>query len=132
PDGSFPVTNSEKGILRLNIEQKYEDNNNKSKISCISGGAANNIVPELCEAKIEHMSVNEIKSHLNEFDLMENIEIESSNGEIIVKAIGKTSHSSVPENGENAITILLNFLHSLPLETDPLVPFLKFYTNYYD
>lgn len=79
PDGSFPVLNSEKGMVHLKFSAPFTD----SDISEIRGGSVINAIPDKCR-----------------------ITFAGSDGTTLCYG-GKAAHGSRPENGVNAITKFL-------------------------
>lgn len=91
PDADFPATYGEKGILQLAASMDAE----KSGFAEIEGGEAANMVADYARAVLCDGTV--------------------------LKTRGKSAHGSMPEQGENAITALME----QAAEKD--VPFAKFY-----
>lgn len=79
PDGSFPVLNSEKGMVHLKFSAPFADGD----ISEIHGGSVINAIPDKCR-----------------------ITFAGSDGTTLSYG-GKAAHGSRPENGVNAITKFL-------------------------
>ncbi len=88
PDGDYPVISLEKGMIRLKLSAEFTDG--KSKIMKLEAGEVINAVPAKAEAIPE--------------GLHDTVRIE-----------GKNAHASTPEQGENALTKLLQFLINSPL-----------------
>ncbi len=116
PDGSYPLINIEKGMLRIKLSHKLGD-----KLVSISGGAMVNAVPETASAKVR-ISAGELKNavaeglknavagHYAEFD------ITMENDICVITAYGKSAHASTPELGINALTALLEILAKCGIE----------------
>jgi len=116
PDGSFPVVNIEKGRLGADFYCSWEEDSGLPRILSIQGGIKSNVVPGLAEAVIEGLSA----------DLAEKIAMEISQATkasftwkenenlITITAIGENAHASHPEDGNNALTALLELLTRLP------------------
>ncbi len=111
PDGDFPLINGEKGILIGNF---YSKNTN---IIDIYGGTSFNTVAKECTIKVEKDSFDENKF----LDFIE------SNGLIAsvikddvwtIKVLGKSSHSSMPQLGKNAISFALEGLKNSGFNDD--------------
>ena len=88
PDGDYPVINLEKGMMRLKLSAEFTDG--KSQIMKLEAGNVINAVPAKAEAIPE--------------GLHQTITIE-----------GRNAHASTPEQGENALTKLLQSLINSPL-----------------
>ncbi len=108
PDGSFPVINVEKGMMRSAFSGAYES----GSVVRFKGGSIPNAVPDSAEAEVSGIPADVINAAVKadtsgaEFTL---------NGNTIT-AKGKSAHASTPEAGTNAITALISLLNRLPLE----------------
>lgn len=92
PDGEFPLCNIEKGFADVRIEIPIEKSmNGEIIIKSINGGVIPNIIPDKCVAVLENKT-----------------------NEITLTTTGKATHSSIPENGVNAIVSMCTFLDTLP------------------
>lgn len=111
PDGSYPVINAEKGMVRGEFTKPIESWGQKT-ICSFSGGTVINAVPELSYAKVRGFDKNEIAEIFRkipgvEFSLEEN-------GDIIdITCRGKSAHASQPEGGKNAVTAMIALLGML-------------------
>ncbi|MCH5194554.1 MAG: Sapep family Mn(2+)-dependent dipeptidase [Oscillospiraceae bacterium] len=112
PDGSYPLINAEKGMLRISYTAKLSPD-----IISVNGGAAINAVPEFAEAVINAGSVD--TSHYKDrFDGV-TIVSEAEGDKIKLTARGKSAHASTPESGKNAVTALLTVLSEI--SGDPVI-----------
>ena len=98
PDGSYPVINTEKGMLRISYKAKLSD-----KIVSISGGTVINAVPEYAEAVLCEVNVDTAKYR---FDGV-TVSAEQCGENVKLITRGKSAHASTPEAGANAVTALL-------------------------
>lgn len=105
PDGSYPLINAEKGMLRISYAGKI------SPDISIKGGGAINAVPESAEAILNTVSAD-ISPYENRFDGVK-ISAEPLGDKIKITAVGKSAHASTPESGRNAITALLTVLSEI-------------------
>ena len=98
PDGSYPVINAEKGLMRASYTGAISE-----KIVSIKGGTVVNAVPEYAEAVLAGAAVDTAKYSF------EGITLEAENCGENVKLIAKgvSAHASLPEGGKNAVTALL-------------------------
>lgn len=113
PDGEFPVVNIEKGRLPGEFNAAFDDDGEKRLVS-ISAGTKVNVVPPKAKAVIEGFTIDEVEKHAKKvqektgikftYDLVPEFEI---------TALGANAHASTPENGNNAITGLLELLGKL-------------------
>lgn len=125
PDGEFPVVNIEKGRLQGEFSAALEDAGDKRLVS-IEAGTKVNVVPPKAKAVIEGFSIGEVeekaKAVTNEtgikfsFDLVPVFEI---------TALGANAHASTPENGNNAITGLLELLCRLDFSPSKKIETIK-------
>lgn len=117
PDASFPVINVEKGSLSGKFSGEFELSNSLPRIVSVTSGTKSNIVPGKAEAVIEGITADVLEqkalSMEQEIGIRFQIRWESENLAAIT-AIGQGAHASTPEDGKNALTGLLTFLHSLP------------------
>ena len=93
PDGSFPVINIEKGMVRSGFSGSLDGSGN---IASMSGGNIPNAVPDRACAEI--------------FDSAESAE--NDTGECVsVLCRGKAAHASSPQAGVNAVTKLISYIN---------------------
>ncbi len=105
PDADFPVINIEKGGLHSPFESKFEEDNNLPRVVSMTSGVKVNVVPDTAIAVVEGFSEEEINLKFT-FD---------KDGESwVIKAKGAGAHASTPENGNNALTGMLQLLTSMP------------------
>ncbi len=106
PDGSYPVINAEKGMLRVSYRVAV-----CPEIISLSGGKAVNAVPEYAEAVLDIPDAD-----ISEYTLKFNgvtITAEYSDGKTKITAKGKGAHASTPENGANAVTALISVVSEI-------------------
>jgi len=136
PDAEYPIINGEKGIVTCKYRRAFTQGK-KLCLKFISGGIAANVVPDYAEALliVPESRAEEINAKAKNTDriLSDRISIEKISDEknentIVIKASGISAHGSTPEKGVNAISILLEFLHSLNFQGD-LGEFLDFTHN---
>ncbi|MGN1135882.1 MAG: dipeptidase PepV [Oscillospiraceae bacterium] len=104
PDGSFPLINIEKGMMRIKLSHPLGD-----KLIAISGGAMVNAVPENAKAEVR-ISAETVKNAAKDRSSDIKFDIKEENGTVFVSAYGKSAHASTPELGVNALTALLELL----------------------
>ena len=101
PDASFPAIFAEKGCVYFDLSTDAA----ASGILSISGGTASNAVPESCRAQVK-----------------------AKDGRIItLEASGVAAHASLPEQGENAISKLMEQLYALHMAGELDCPAAVFY-----
>lgn len=125
PDAYFPIVTSEKGILTFELTHKVSPSE-KYKLEYIKGGKKSNIVPDICEVKISFKD----KSFLNNFNNEDlnnvyNIETLENEDSILIKSFGKSAHASTPEEGDNAVCKMMEYLYKVLNFNDDFTVFLK-------
>ncbi|MBX0359089.1 dipeptidase PepV [Halobacillus sp. Nhm2S1] len=115
PDASFPVIHAEKGLLDSYITYPVPENKGETKVVSVHGGDRLNMVPDEAVAWIESpLNIEKVfNDYSAEYKLEGTVKSAAGRYEVIVK--GNAVHASKPEEGLNAITALLRFLQSLPL-----------------
>lgn len=98
PDGSYPVINAEKGLMRASYTGTIDN-----KIVSIKGGTVVNAVPEYAEAVLSGAAVDIAKYRFEGITL----ETENCGENVKLTAKGVSAHASLPEGGKNAVTALL-------------------------
>jgi len=126
PDASYPIINGEKGIVNCTF-RKPLSGKDESGLLWIKGGTAINSVPDYAEAAFEIGRLDKKKLQLvaGEYG---SIEI-SEDDKLVVAARGKTAHGGTPEQGRNAISILMEFMGNFELR-GKLAEFIEFYNRY--
>ena len=106
PDGSYPLINAEKGMLRISYTAEIDSN-----IVSIKGGGAVNAVPESAEAILNVQSAD-ISAYENRFEGVK-FSSEQQGNSLKITAAGKSAHASTPESGRNAVTALLTVISEI-------------------
>ncbi len=125
PDAPFPVVFGEKGIMDLMLHCPLPSNN---RLMELQGGTGEKKVPEKARAVLK-LSIEEKRVLLEkEKSFQKDLSItEDENGNCILSANGKSGSSASPADGENAISILMDFLQQLDYLD---ISFLKFIQDY--
>ena len=113
PDGSYPIINIEKGMIRGEFSLPVVSSGEKTVLS-VSGGDVVNAVPGTCTAKLRGISENEIARAAKVTGVK--FELSEKDGVLTVVCRGKSAHASQPQGGYNAVTAMISMLASL--ETD--------------
>lgn len=120
PDGEYPVVNSEKGILSLSLTKNYGQNDNpQAYVHSIKAGTVSNVVPGECIAQVQGVSLAIVENEVAVLIKYSGVSIdceELEDGGIKIHVIGKSAHASTPEEGVNAISVMLDLLTRLPLD----------------
>lgn len=114
PDGEYPVINGEKGLV-TEVFARAMRQQGEIRLVELQGGTAHNIVPSRAAARlacpqklarqIAAMGTDQVSCTLVDTG-------------VLVEASGVSAHGGTPQEGENAIGRLMQFLHGLPLEGD--------------
>jgi succinyl-diaminopimelate desuccinylase len=116
PDAEYPIINGEKGIVTCKYRRTFTPTGNL-RLKSISGGIAANVVPDYADAVIivPASRTEEIKAKAKKAKRITAEKISPGNNEstMVINASGVSAHASTPEKGVNAVSILLEFLHSL-------------------
>ena len=124
PDGEFPVINREKGHcdVVLSFDRDRHRTLGNFEIVDFEAGAASNVVPDSAGARLRFAgsggdgAPESLRNSLASLPEAERaaIRIEPENdGTVTVRAKGKAAHSSLPEQGDNALVRLCAFLARL-------------------
>ncbi len=113
PDASFPVIIGEKGIIHWELSQKWQmqDQGDLLLVS-IEAGTAANIVPASAQAvfKATLDGKKQIKDLLRQYPEKARIRISERDQQLIIDVKGRATHASTPEEGLNALSIILRLL----------------------
>jgi len=118
PDGSFPVINIEKGMIRLGITGEYETVG-RTLVSLVGGSVAN-AVPERATAVVSGFEKDEVEKLCGRYQpegVIFTVE-KADNNTICIKSKGKGAHASTPEQGKNALTALIRLLSEMDFDGD--------------
>lgn len=132
PDATFPAIHAEKGILDLKFSAKIDPTAEKNglQLKKIKGGNATNMVPDYAEAVVEGIEKEELLELLKEADYNQNeLEIIAENRQLKIAYHGISAHGSMPADGKNAISYLINILAELPFASLGVRDFFNFYKN---
>ncbi len=99
PDSEFPVCAGEKGIGKLDIKLSAVLEN----IEYMEGGTVTNAVAGKAFAIIKNIAAHSL-------NVAECIAVEYMDGKAKMTGTGKTAHAALPEEGQNAIAMLADYL----------------------
>jgi succinyl-diaminopimelate desuccinylase len=127
PDAEFPLTNIEKGRLPGHFTADFKASAALPKLVKLQAGTKINVVPGKASAVVEGLSAEEILNAAA--DVTEKTEIrfsvETKGAQCEILAEGKGSHGSLPQEGNNALTGLLQLLTVLPMAECPQMDAVK-------
>lgn len=117
PDANFPVYNTEKGYYKPVFTRRFEKTDAVPAVISIEGGYRINVLPADASALLRGLdaaAVTEAAAALAPgLGVIFTVETEGENVRLSVK--GRNAHASLPEDGINGITALIEILLSLPL-----------------
>lgn len=110
PDGSFPVINIEKGMMRSTFSGKISKN---SKLVGFSGGKIPNAVADKASAVLRGVAIENALSAISADKSGAEFHAEERGGLLNISCKGKSAHASTPETGINAVTALISLINKL-------------------
>ncbi len=135
PDGDFPVIRAEKGILTFDIIAKFPKSRGKGlELTSITGGTARNAVPDFAKAVVYDTSgggysfIKEAAAGCAENNGWD-ISCRGTGRSLEISVSGKSAHAAEPEQGVNAISILMDFLGRLSFLNDGAADYIDFYKD---
>ena len=112
PDASYPVINTEKGMLHLSLRGAYSADG--LKVREINVGERCNVVPGMATALLEGDSA--LCERANRLAEEKQLRVEASlqaDGTVLLSSLGTTGHAAYPEAAMNALGQLLVALDGL-------------------
>lgn len=133
PDANFPIIYAEKGILRWELVKELKRENLRDFagpiIKKIEGGTRVNVVPDYAEAHFYGMKVDSVKQRIREEEFDNEITVDSIPDGVLIKAQGISAHAMQPEEGLNAIQLLMQFLKYLEFNPSKAKKFIDFISS---
>lgn len=116
PDAYYPVINIEKGSYQPKFNAAFEDCAALPRIVSVNGGVKGNVIPGTAVAKLEGFCSEEVIKLADKCAVLTGTEFDCSEegGLMTVKVTGCGAHASLPWDGNNALTALLEFIYLLP------------------
>jgi succinyl-diaminopimelate desuccinylase len=133
PDAEFPAIHGEMGILVFELAKKIEKSTAKGlSLRSLSGGGAANMVADHARAVVRGDSYDKIKAKLAEYreDTGYRIKARGIGKSLEITAEGVSAHGSAPEKGQNAISILMDFLGGVGFANESVQEFISFYNKH--
>ncbi|WP_312354604.1 dipeptidase PepV [Aminipila sp.] len=145
PDAEYPAIHGEKGIMVFQLAKKIGKTTGKGiELRSLKGGNAPNMVADYARAVIRadkmeaYEKVKELAAEYRNTSCTE--ENQAAYGaKINCKGIGKSleivaqgvsAHGATPENGVNAISVLMDFLRKIDIINDDVNEFVEFYNQH--
>lgn len=136
PDGDFPAIHGEKGILVFDLAKKLSAPSSKGlELTSLKGGNAANMVADYARAMIRDTSgggYDAVRRKAADFKEEKQVTI-SCKGigkSLEIKTEGVSAHGAKPEQGLNAIAVMMDFLGRLDLVSDDAAEFIDFYNGH--
>jgi succinyl-diaminopimelate desuccinylase len=117
PDGSFAVTNTEKGNLQPFFSGSWKESAALPRVRSLKGGMRINIIPGEAEALVEGLSVEQITPAVQKVEATTGVKFSltaEANG-VHIHAAGTGGHCASPSHGNNALTALTALVADMPL-----------------
>ncbi|MEG0308467.1 MAG: dipeptidase PepV [Clostridium sp.] len=116
PDADFPVINIEKGGLKSTFEATFEEDKTLPRILSMKSGVKVNVVPDNATAIVEGFSADEVNKYCEVVGKKIGMTFTANedNGKFVINARGAGAHASTPQNGNNALTGMIELLVSMP------------------
>ena len=121
PDGSYPIINIEKGMIRGEFSLPIASRGKKTVIS-IMGGDVVNAVPGTCTFDLVGFEKAEVEAAARDIDGVK-FEFAEKDGSLEVTCRGKSAHASHPEGGKNAVTATVALLSKLKTDDETAAGF---------
>lgn len=135
PDGDFPVISGEKGIIVFDLVKKLPQVSGKGlSLTSLKGGRAANSVADFAKAIIVNTAdtgYDAVREAAEAYGIEtgHRIKCRKAGKGLEASAEGISAHGAKPEQGLNAISILMDFLGRLDFLSDGVSDFIKFYNS---
>jgi succinyl-diaminopimelate desuccinylase len=136
PDANFPLVNGEMGIMVFDLAQKFTAKAAKDdlRLTKLEGGNAHNAVPASAKAVIagskeQYGSITE-RAGLYRDETGYKLRTKKQGSSLVIEAEGKAAHGAHPEDGLNAVSILMDFLGRISFASEELNDFISFYNEH--
>lgn len=113
-DAEYPVVTAEKGYgtLKIAFNKQLKTSSLDAYISHFEGGYFGSQIPEDAKAIIENADIALLQSLMNKVQQYQGVSFDLTlkDNQLTITALGKSAHSSKPEEGVNAIPYLADLL----------------------
>jgi len=136
PDAVFPVIHGEKGILTFELAKKINKSISKGlELRSFKGGSAANMVADFARVVVRDEKVKtyeEIKNKAAKYrELTQHkLNVKGVGKSLEITARGISSHGSRPEDGCNAISVMMDFLSTLSFANEDVNELVAFYNDH--
>ncbi len=127
PDAEYPVINIEKGSIHPEFRASWPEDKALPRVTEIHGSLKVNVLPGKARAVVEGLDLATMQEIAEQVTQRIGITFECSEkeGSVQVTAVGKGAHASTPQEGNNALTGMIEYLLALPLAPSEAVNKLK-------
>lgn len=133
PDADFPVIYAEKGITSFKLSGAFTPVADPKgvKVLSVKGGTAVNMVPDLREVTMYLSNEVSLTERVKAFESKYPVTIDTfrENENVICILKGCSAHASTPEVGKNAVSYMMAFLKTLPLQAGGIQAFINDYAS---
>lgn len=124
PDALFPIVHAEKGIVRFVYRKKMDFG--ASIVKHIASGSKFNVIPNQAVAWVDKNVADKAKHLLQQSAFAADIDLTEDEDALIITAKGISAHAMSPEDGKNALQILIAFLADFPAANDPVLEDIRY------
>ena len=117
PDGEFPVINLEKGSYKPVFTKTWAAESATPRVKELHGGFRINVLPPEAQCVVAGLSAEAAQPYCDKAAAETGVTyvLTQQGDDLHILCKGKGAHASTPEEGNNAITALLELLCTLPL-----------------
>lgn len=117
PDAEFPLINIEKGSYKPVFTKSWDAEEATPRVKELHGGFRINVLPPEASCVVAGLSAEAAKPYCDAAAERTGAayELKEDGDDLHILCKGKGAHASTPEEGNNAITALLDLLCALPL-----------------
>ena len=135
PDADFPVVHGEKNILIFELAKKLLKSSGKGiELRSFKGGNAPNMVPDFARAVVRAdnpMVYEQLKEKAARArETGKQIKTKGMGKSLEVTAYGISAHGSEPQDGVNAISMLMEFFGDIEFINESVNDFIEFYNSH--
>lgn len=117
PDANFPVINTEKGRYNPKFTRQWAPEDASPRVTELHGGFRINVLPGEAQCTVTGLTAAQVKPLCDQASADTGVAftLEENGNDLRILACGKGAHASLPEDGNNGITALLQLIAALPL-----------------
>lgn len=136
PDADFPAINGEKGIMTFTLVKKFTEKKVRGlSLRSMEGGNAANMVAEKARAVLlsdDAAVYDGIRETAEKYceEKGRKISLRRMGKSLEVTARGISAHGAVPEDGLNAVSVMMEFLGGLNFADEEINDYIAFYNDF--